>query len=249
MGPTPIAVIVTAFERGQDAQTRTSQAPLTVECFLPVTTAAASHKYRSVNDPSNKVHKKFLLVDTPGHGKLRHHALDSIMKAQNLKGIIFMVDAAEISAGNVNGTENEALRQAAEFLYDILLLLQKRTMSSKSAKDRPLHIIVAVNKLDLFTALPTPLVKNALETEITKVRESRNKALLDSGVCMNDYDVEDEKDWLGDGEGNFDFSQMGQANVFVTVAGGNVVGPDGPDVKQWWNWVLHQSANLLKDLD
>ncbi|KAL9101041.1 MAG: hypothetical protein Q9163_003656 [Psora crenata] len=222
------------FETGHNARTRTSQAPLTVECSLPVTTTAASSRYRSVNDTSYQEHKKFLLVDTPGHGKLRHHALDNLIQAQNLKGIIYMVDAADISAGSVSGTENEPLRQAAEYLYDILLLLQKRTMGSKP---RAMSLLVAANKLDLFTALPAPLVKTALEAEITNVRESRNKGLLDSGVGMSESDIRDEKEWLGDGEGKFDFSQMVEANVSVTVAGGSVIGADGPDVKQWWDWV------------
>ena len=214
-----------------------SQVPLTVECSLPIATAAASSKYRSVNDPSNQVHKKFLLADTPGHGKLRQFAVDSIIKPQNLKGIIFVVDAADMSAGNTSGRENEPLRLAAEYLYDVLLLLQKRDTMSRSAKKPRMRILVAVNKLDLFTALPAPLVKTALEAEITSVRESRNKGLLDSGVGMTISDMVEEKEWLGDGERKFDFSQMEDANVSVTVAGGNVLGADGPDVKQWWDWI------------
>ena len=222
------------FERGQSAQTRTSQAPLIVECSLPVTTSAASSKYRSANDPSNQIHKRFLLVDTPGHGKLRHYAIDSIIKPQNLKGIIFMVDAADISLGSTSGFENGTLRQSAEYLHDVLLLLQKRALNTKSPKGATnLPLMVIANKLDLFTALPTPLVKAALEAEISNVRNSRNKGLLDSGVGMNDMD--EEKDWLGEGgEGKFDFSHMDEVNVCVTVAGGSVT--EG-DVIQWWDWI------------
>ena len=211
---------------------------MTVEVSLPVTTKTASAKYRSVNDPSNQAHKKFLLADTPGHGKLRHHAFDSVIKPQNLKGIMFMVDAGDISIGN-SGTGNEALRQAAEYLHDILLLLQKRSTSLKSSKaPKELPVLVAANKLDLFTALPAPLVKTALESEITNVRNSRNKGLLDSGIGMNDLDIGEEREWLGDGgEGKFEFSQMEEVNVAVTVAGGNVLGADGSDVKQWWDWI------------
>ena len=148
-----------------------------------------------------------------------------------------MVDAADISTGNASDAENEPLRQAAEYLHDVLLLLQKRAMSSKSAKEPRMNLLILANKLDLFTALPTPLVKTALEAEITNLRKSRNEGLLDSGVSMNDLDMGEEKEWLGDDEGKFDFSQMAQANVSVTLAGGNVVGPDGPDMKQWWDWV------------
>ena len=205
---------------------------------LPVSTKAASSKYRSVNDPSNQVHKKFLLADTPGHGKLRHHAFNSVIKPQNLKGIIFMVDAADLSMGT-SGTGNEALRQAAEYLHDMLLLLQKRSTSSKTSRaPKELPVLIAANKLDLFTALPAPLVKIALEAEITNVRSSRRKGLLDSGIGMNDLDVGEEKEWLGDGgDGKFEFSQMDEVNVTVSVAGGNVLGPDGAEVKQWWDWI------------
>lgn len=205
---------------------------------LPVSSTAASSKYRSANDPSNQVHKKFLLVDTPGHGKLRHHAFETVVKPQNLKGIIFMVDAADLSMVN-SGTGNESLRQTAEYLHDVLLLLQKRSTSSKTSKaPKELPVLIAANKLDLFTALPAPLVKTALESEISNVRSSRTKGLLDSGIGINDLDIGEEKEWLGDGgDGKFEFSQMDDVNVAVSVAGGNVLGADGPDVKQWWNWI------------
>ena len=205
---------------------------------LPVSTTAASSKYRSVNDPSNQVHKKFLLIDTPGHGKLRHHAFETVVKPQNLKGIIFMVDAADLSMGN-SGTGNETLRQTAEYLHDVLLLLQKQSTSSSTSKaPKELPVLIAANKLDLFTALPAPLVKQALESEISNVRSSRTKGLLDSGIGINDLDIGEEKEWLGDGgDGKFEFSQMDEVNVAVSVAGGNVLGADGPDVKQWWNWI------------
>ena len=205
---------------------------------LPISTKAASSKYRSVNDPSNQVHKKFLLVDTPGHGKLRHHAFGSVTKPQNLKGIIFVVDAADISMDN-SGNGNEALHQTAEYLHDILLLLQKRSTGSKTSKGpKVLPVLIAANKLDLFTALPAPLIKSVLETEISNVRSSRTKGLLDSGIGIHDLDNGEEKEWLGDGgDGRFEFSQMDEVNVPVSVAGGNVLGADGPDMKQWWDWI------------
>lgn len=178
-----------------------------------------------------------MLVDTPGHGKLRYHAIDSVVKPQNLKGIIFMIDAADISTSS-SGSGNDALRQAAEYLHDLLLLLQKRANTKSSKAPAELPVLVAANKLDLFTALPAPLVKIALEGEITNVRSSRTKGLLDSGIGMNDLDVGEEKEWLGDGgEGKFDFAQMDEVKVSVSVVGGNVLGADGPDVKEWWSWI------------
>ena len=209
-----------------------------MEASLPISTPTTSSKYRSVNDPSNNIHKKFLLVDTPGHGKLRYHAFDNIMKPQNLRGIIFVVDAADLSSSEI-GTGNSSLRQAAEYLHDLLLLLQKRATSSKSSKGpRELPVLIAANKLDLFTALPAQLVATSLESEITNVRNSRNKGLLDSGIGMSDLDIGEEREWLGDGgEGRFKFSQMEEVNVSVSVAGGNVQGSEGSDVKKWWAWI------------
>ncbi|KAI9801134.1 MAG: hypothetical protein M1833_003002 [Piccolia ochrophora] len=207
--------------------------------MLPVATKAASSKFRSVNDPSAQAHQRFLLVDTPGHGKLRYHALDNITRRQNIKGIIYMVDAANISRTEVN-SERAGLSEASEFLHDILMLLQKRSTKTTSSRvPHQIPVLIAVNKLDLFTAVPVPLVKTALEEEITRIRESRSKGLLDSGVGMgDDVDIGEDKDWLGDGGGGkFEFSQLREMNVPVVLAGGNVQGSEGVDVDGWWDWM------------
>jgi signal recognition particle receptor subunit beta len=195
---------------------------------LPVTTKTASSKYRSANDPTLQIHKRFLLIDTPGHGKLRYHALDCIHKTQNLKGIIFVVDAANLSSGS------SGLRDAAEYLYNILLLLQNASSTSKVSKmQRDLPVLIAANKLDLFTSLPAPLVKSALESEITTIRSSRGKGLLDSTVGTNSLHLDQEKDFLGqDGQDKFEFSQMEDINVTVAIAGGSVIGGE-----TYWDWI------------
>lgn len=199
-----------------------------MECHLPVGTKAATDAYRSSNDPSSLAHKKFLLVDTPGHGKLRHHAVESITDPQNLRGLIFVVDAAALSAGD------EELRQTADYLYDVLLLLQKRS-GVKGGKVKEMHVLIAANKTDLFTALPVALVKSVLESEIAKVRVSRSKGLLDSGIGMED---EEKDDWVGEmGSKDFKFVQMEEFDVYVEVAEGNVEGTDGPVVDKWWSWI------------
>jgi len=187
------------------------------------------------------------LIDTPGHGKLRHHALDSLVRPQNVKGIIFLVDAADLASSSATGTAADTgLREAAEYLHDILLLLQKRATTGAGGKaartPAEMPVLVAANKLDLFTALPATLVKGVLEAEITKVRSSRAKGLLDSGIGMGEMgDVDEERDWLGDGgEGKFEFSQMEEVNVSVTVAGGSVTGSEGADVAKWWEWIGSQ---------
>lgn len=199
---------------------------------MPVGAVAESDKYRSDNDPTTQAHKKFLLVDTPGHGKLRHHALENITNPQNLKGLIFLVDAATLSAAD------EGLRQTADYLHDVLLVLQKRMSGTKAAKAlKEIPVLIAANKMDLFTALPAALVKNSLEAEITRVRSSRSKGLLDSGIGMGD--AEDEKDdWLGEmGSADFKFSQMEEFDISVDVLGGNVLGGEKPTVDKWWKWI------------
>ena len=149
-----------------------------------------------------------------------------------------MVDAATLSSGD-GGSSNDGLREAAEYLHDILLQLQKRTTNIKSSRAvQETPVLVAANKLDLFTALPAVLVRAALESEIDSVRKSRAKGLLDSGVGMNDMENTNEQDWLGEyGDNTFQFSQLEENNIRVTVVGGNVTGTDGSHVEEWWKWI------------
>lgn len=145
-----------------------------------------------------------------------------------------MVDAANLSAGE------EGVRQAAEYLHDILLLLQKRITNSKTSKaPKEMHVLVAANKMDLFTALPATVVKSALEKEISKVRDSRSKGLLDSGAGAGDgLEAEESDEWLGEtGSAQFKFDQMAESNVAVEVVGGSATSKDGVDAQKWWNWI------------
>lgn len=152
----------------------------------------------------------------------------------NVRGIIFVIDAASVA-------EETGLNEAAEYLHDVLLALQKRytgATSSKGPKEIP--VLVAANKMDLFTALPPNLVKNSLQKAISEVRKSKAKALKDSGVALSgDEDAVDEgREWLGEGgEGLFEFRQMEEAGTSVMVQGGNVLGGDGSDVKSWYEWI------------
>lgn len=78
-----------------------------------------------------------------------------------LRGVIFVVDTAALS-------EDEALRDTATYLHDVLLILQKR--AQKKGKSSPkiameVPVLVAANKQDLFTALPPNSVRERL-TEI-----------------------------------------------------------------------------------
>jgi signal recognition particle receptor subunit beta len=198
----------------------------------------ASSHYRSPGDPAFERSRNFRLVDTPGHGKLRHYATAQLADPKNIRAILFIVDAAQLG-------DEAGLNEAAEYLHDILLSLQKRytnATTSKGPKEIPL--LVAANKMDLFTALPPTLVKSSLEKAITEVRSNRAKALRDAGAALSggEDEVDEEKEWLGEGgEGAFTFEQMRESGTNVDVIGGNVqAGKEGADVEKWWQWIAEQ---------
>lgn len=122
-------------------------------------------------------------------------------------------------------------------------MLQKRHTQAKSSKDpQSIPVLVAANKQDVFTSLPTGLVKSKLEEEIARVRSTRSKGLLDSGIGMEDEvgGGDEEGNWLGEyGSREFEFKQMEECGVDVVVAGGNVRGEGDANgvVGEWWGWI------------
>ena len=134
------------------------------------------------------------------------------------------------------------LAEAAEYLHDILLLLQQRHTLAKTSRDpTALPVLVLANKQDVFTSLPASVVKSKLEEEIARVRATRSKGLLDSGIGMEDETgTDEEKNWLGEyGAKEFRFAQMGEHGVDVHIVGGTVKG-DGDEqgqVEEWWSWI------------
>ncbi|KAK5117895.1 hypothetical protein LTR85_008669 [Meristemomyces frigidus] len=227
--------LLTLFANGTPSATHTSQEPQTALCQLPSTTSSHEDRYRSEHDTSSRSQPKFLLVDTPGHGKLRHHALSSLTSPTALKGLVFVVDSAAVSSA-------AGLTETAEYLHDVLLLLQKRHTQSKTSRDpQAIPVLIAANKQDVFTSLPASLVKSKLEQEIAKARQTRSKGLLDSGIGMEDDGGDDEEsNWLGQyGAKEFKFAQMEEHGVEVKVIGGNVRG-EGEEkgrVEEWWAWI------------
>lgn len=150
---------------------------------------------------------------------------------------MFVVDAATLSNDTEDIVEG-GLTEAAEYLHDILLTLQKRYTSSKSSKGpSEMPVLIAANKLDLFTALPAKLVGSSLEAELTRIRASRSKGLLDSGIGMDDDSAEDRDVLGGAGEGAFKFGMMEEYNIPIEVSGGSVMGSEGADVQNWWQWI------------
>ena len=225
----------TQTERNSVAQTHTSTQPLAVSALLPSPHIPASSHYRSAGDPAFERSRRFLLLDTPGHGKLRHYASAALADPKHIRGIIFVVDAAALA-------EEAGLNDAAFYLHDVLLSLQKRYTSAKTSKGpKEIPVLIAANKMDLFTALPANLVKHQLEKAITEVRTSRATALRDAGAALSggEDEVDEEKEWLGEGgEGAFEFAQMREIGTTVGVVGANVCsGREVGSVEGWWEWI------------
>ena len=219
------------------APTHTSQQPTSVE--LAVSSDGTS-SFRDDLDAAGSTAKKFLLVDTPGHAKLRRFAMarlqptaSSNTQQHKLRAVVFVVDAAALADG-------DALPATAAYLYDVLLALQRRMSGGRGSKAPPsVPVLIAANKLDLFTALPAALVKSNLEAELGRIRATRSKGLLDSGVGTDDLaaSAEEADGWLGEyGSDKFSFKQMLEFDTEVDVIGGNVLG-DGPGVDKWWKWI------------
>lgn len=232
--------LLTLLERrdGTASDTHTSQTWSTVELAVAAGggVASSSSSYRDDLDAAGAVATKFLMVDTPGHGKLRHYAFGRLtpegVQSARLKVVVFVVDAAALS-------EPSVLADAATYLYDVLLRLQKRMGSTKTSRaPYAIPVLVAANKTDLFTALPAKLVRSNLEKELGRIRRTRSKGLLDSGVGADDFGGNEEADdWLGEyGSDEFKFDQMREFDIDVDVEGGAVLG-DKPDVDKWWTWI------------
>ena len=135
------------------------------------------------------------------------------------------------------------LTETAEYLHDVLLVLQKKHTQSRTSKgSQGIAVLVAANKQDVFTSLPGGLVRQRLEEEVARVRLTRSKGLLvDSGVGLgDDGDADEESNWLGQyGSKEFRFGHMEEYGVEVKVVGGNVKG-EGEEkarVDEWWAWI------------
>ncbi|ROT38240.1 putative SRP receptor beta subunit [Sodiomyces alkalinus F11] len=235
--------LATRMERGPDAQpteTHTTTNNHSIEIETPV--PSSSSESPSSSGPSAGEHVKFLLTDTPGHGKLRARVFNRLdAMGENDKGrvraVVFLCDAAALS-------DPDSLRHAAAYLHDLLLVLQRRA-SARIRAGAPLAkcgnpVLVAANKLDLFTALPGTAVKSNLEAEVTRIRASRSKRLLDSGVGADEVGSEAQDDWLGEyASQKFTFEQMGEFGIDIDVIGGNVTG-EGPGIEKWWQWMAYR---------
>ncbi|PGH17991.1 hypothetical protein AJ80_04612 [Polytolypa hystricis UAMH7299] len=233
-------------------QTHTSQDSSSVPVTLPSDVPTRSNRYRSVNDPSLADAKRhparYFLLDTPGHGKLRDsQAISKLQptaasttgtkkaKANSFRGVVFMIDAAELAE------DYNSLRDAAGYLHDTLLTLQRRVYRGgkrlpKKAPDTP--VLVAANKQDLFAALPAGSVRERLEAEIEKIRHSKRRGLLDASVNPMGGDEEEQEMLGGDEIQAFTFAALQEeTGVKVDVVGGAVKGDGADGVRRWEEWV------------
>lgn len=188
---------------------------------------------------------KYQLTDTPGHGKLRESqgitllssTLDDKNSKSKIRGIIFVVDASALADGD------EQLRNAAGYLHDTLLVLQRHKLKSQKKQD-DIPVLVAANKQDLFTSLPPGSVRDKLEVEIEKIRTSRSKGLLDPTVGTGVDKEEEEEEPLGgaEGEGKFSFKMLEEEiGIKVDVVGGAAKDDGetevGSGVQRWEEWI------------
>ncbi|KAG6119475.1 hypothetical protein E4U13_007600 [Claviceps humidiphila] len=240
--------LLTLLERGgtETPDTHTSQVSHSVELEATTDVSSTKGSFRNQGDASGGsaggTYTKFLLVDTPGHGKLRNVAMGKLGRVDKLRGVVFMVDAAAL--GERDRERDGSLASTAAYLYDVLLYLQQRQTSqkdkSKGKGKGAVPVLVAANKMDLFTALPANLVKMQLERELSSIRATRSKGLLDSGVGDDEVGTEDQDSWLGEyGSEKFSFGQMMEFDVEVEVVGGSVRAEEA-DVDGWWSWMLNR---------
>lgn len=195
-----------------------------------------SNRYRSRNDTSvieaSKNATAYLLVDTPGHGKLRIGLALPCLHNPNLKGVIFLVDSANLESGAT------ALRDTAAYLHDVLLYLQKRKKTKAGPKQGEVPVLIAANKQDLFTALPAGSVRERLETEIENVKQSRESGMVGMQTDSTEGDEEDVLGGAGEKSFTFKMLQMEDYGINVEVAGGAVRRDEaGKGVRRWEEWI------------
>ena len=215
------------LSQGRVPCTLTTQSSTSTIITLPLSDTDGLD-YRSGNDPSARQTCQF--EDLPGHGKFRRLAFERLSQADQLKGVIFVVDAANLTP------EDASFRDTISFLYMVLLALQRSSTLTRTSKvPVSTSVLVAVNKEDLFTALPANDVKGLLEVEITRLRDASDRQLPESGSVR-------DSDWIGPETEDFKFSDMTHLNIDISVIGGSALNRGELDACGWQKWVsMHAS--------
>ncbi|KAK9466631.1 signal recognition particle receptor beta subunit-domain-containing protein [Lipomyces arxii] len=165
--------------------------------------------------------KSYVLVDSPGHQKLRHYmfsTLDTSTTARTMHGIVFVVDASAMS-------RPEKLREAAEYLGAIL----RKTNRRRGGAD----ILVAANKSELFTAVPAKRLKTLMENELDKLAKSKANSVM--GVDADTGVDDDEYMQLQIGEFKFEACESE-----VTFLDGSI---ETGKIESWLEWMTEKAVN------
>ncbi|KAG0746442.1 hypothetical protein G6F57_000512 [Rhizopus arrhizus] len=148
--------------------------------------------------------KTFDVVDLPGHERVRYRYVDFLPVAQS---IVFVIDST---------TLNKQVRSVAEYLYDVLAKPQVQ-------KNR-IPVLVACNKSDMITALPTEKIRLMLETEINRLRSTRTARVEQS--------EEDETEiFLGYEGEDFKFEHVDNELEFVSCS------VENKDIEKVQDWI------------
>ncbi|KAK6358349.1 hypothetical protein TWF730_007693 [Orbilia blumenaviensis] len=195
----------------------------------PATVRLSPSALLSADSPDDGSNKPFHIRDTPGHPKLRSTAINTITQPTgSCIGIIYMLDSAVLST-------QVRLTDTAEYLYELLLAIQKRyaTLSESTTSTELIPLLIACNKNDLFTALPPAKISNLLQTELSRMKETKRKGLLNAGAGENDD--EDLDRVLGDERTDqITWDGLKEFGVEVTVQSGSI---KSSAVDGWTSWM------------
>ncbi|EPB81104.1 hypothetical protein HMPREF1544_12189 [Mucor circinelloides 1006PhL] len=147
--------------------------------------------------------KMFELVDMPGHDRVRYRFADFLPVTRS---IVFVIDSTKVS---------REIRPVAEYLYDVLAkpIVQKQRTP----------ILIACNKADMITALPTEKIKLLLETELNRLRGTRT-------ARVEQQESDEQEAFLGYEGEDFKFDHVDNDIEFESCS---VENQDLEKIKDW----------------
>ena len=117
-------------------------------------------------------------------------------------------------------------------------------MEGRSSKtSRKLPVLIAMNKMDLFTALPLQKAQLVLEAELARIHSTSSQTLWDSAKPEFDHSI-GEDDWLSKDRAFLRFSQMDKISLEVSVVGGVASGAEGSNIDIWKSWIVTHTNKL-----
>lgn len=147
---------------------------------------------------------------------------------QKIRGIVFVIDGQTTAMGDPSYA-----RQVATTIARLLQITER--------KHNGIDILFAVNKGDMFGALPAHRVREILEAEIGRVAEGELLAQEEQG--QSSIDTDRREFWMsivgtGTSKRPFKFERMeGNMDFFY----GSIL---GEKVEPWINWLDERVVNL-----